>query len=195
MDWRKLVIGNDACGYPSEERELMKSRWLIVLLAIFMVIPTFAQISGIPEDTPALSNIGPLSVKQDCPGMANISFAVTNGTGTFSTTSTKFVDLPAMSVTFTIPGTVASCLKVDLSAVTYALSGELISMRVLLDGTEIRPGRVQWSGNDSGWAAAHAFSFYAFGVSPGVHTVKAQANSYSGSIVWVHWRSLGVQHK
>ena len=173
----------------------MKSRWLIVLLAVLIGVPTFAQLAGIPEVGPPVSNAGPLSVRQDCGGIPNLSFVVTSGTETFSTTSTRFVDLPGMSVTFTIPGSVASCLKVDLSAVTYALSGELISMRVLLDGTEIRPGRVQWSGNDSGWAAAHAFNFYAFGVPPGVHTVKAQANSYSGSIVWVHWRSMGVQHK
>jgi hypothetical protein len=161
-----------------------------------------AQVSGVPASTSAGgAAASSLSGARNCAATARISFAATNGAETIATSSTTFVDLPPLSVTFSIPGTSSSCLNVELSAVTFApgssdvASDEIIYMRVLLDGTtELLPGEPQWSADDE-WARAHAANFYASGVSPGVHTVMAQWRSAFGKTVFAHWRSMGVHHK
>jgi hypothetical protein len=178
----------------------------VFLLLSGSVLPAAAQSpavsSGIPEGTAAQRAIGPPAVAKNCAAMAKVSFAATNNQETISTTSTTFVDLPPLSVRFNLPGPSQSCLKVELAAVTFAaVSGELISMRVLLDGTtELLPGEPQWSGDDDEnangeWARAHAADFYIFGVPPGTHTVTAQWRTHFGNTAFSHWRSMGVHHK
>jgi len=174
----------------------VKTRWLIALLATCIGIPTFAQDTGAPEDTSAVNAVSPPSVTQNCAAMPKTSVAVTNNNELISTTSTAFLNLPPLAVAFTIPGTAATCLEVELEAVTFAPSGGLITMRVLLDGTtELLPNQPQWSGADTTFATAHSANFYAFGVPPGFHTVTAQWRSFTGSTVFAHWRSIGVHHK
>jgi hypothetical protein len=174
----------------------MKSRWLIALLAICIGIPTFAQVTGVPEDTSAVSAVGPKYATQNCVPMPKTSVAVTNDNEPISTASTTFVALTPLSVTFTIPGSVATCLEVELEAVTYSPSSGVVIMRVLLDGTtELLPNEPQWSGDDATWATAHSANFYAFGVPPGKHTLTAQWRSRTGSTAFAHWRSIAVHHK
>jgi hypothetical protein len=175
----------------------MKSGWLIALLAICIGIPTFAQVTGVPdEDTSAVSAVGPQFAVQNCAPMPKTSVAVTNNNEPIGTTSTAFVNLPPLSVSFTIPGFVATCLEVELEAVTYSPSGGVVVMRVLLDGTtELLPNEPQWSGDDVTWATAHSANFFAFGVPPGVHTLTAQWRSRTGSLAFAHWRSIAVHHK
>jgi hypothetical protein len=126
--------------------------------------------------------------------MPRLSFAVTNGAQSVSTTSDTFVNLPPLSVTFSIPGTVNSCLEVELAAVTFA-QFEPIVARILLDGTtELLPGEPLISGEDIG-PKAYSANFYAYGVAPGTHTVTAQWKTINGDTGFAHWRSIGVHHK
>ena len=169
---------------------------------VSMAAQSTAVSSGIPEGTAAHKAGGPPAVVKSCAAMPRMSFAATNDQETVSTASTTFVDLPPLAVRMNIPGSSKSCLKVELSAVTFsATNSELISMRVLLDGvTELLPGEPQWSGDDDEnadghWARAHAASFYMTGLSPGFHTVSVQWRSHSGNTVFAHWRSIGVHHK
>jgi hypothetical protein len=171
----------------------------VFLLFFGFVLPMAAQSgavsSGIPEGSTRKA-VGPPAVAKNCGGITKFSFAATNDQETISTTSTSFADLPPLSVKFNLSGSENSCLKVDLAADTYAANGELIFMRVLLDGTtELLPGEPQWSGDDGIYARAHAASFYAFGVRPGVHTVTAQWRGFLGDTVFAHWRSIGVHHR
>jgi hypothetical protein len=156
--------------------------------------------SGVPEGASASNPDAPQVTAVNCTPTPKVSFAVTNGTEVVSTTSTSFVDLPGMSVTFNVPGAAVTCLKVDLAAMTFAAAGaELLFMRVLVDGNEILPGPIQWSGDDDEnangrWARAHAASFYTT-VFPGVHNVRAQFRSFGGQSVFAHARSISVNHK
>jgi hypothetical protein len=158
----------------------MKSRWLIAVLAVCIGMPTLAQVA----------------VTRNCGPMPRLSFAVTNGAQSVSTTSDTFVNLPPLSVTFSIPGTVNSCLKVELAADTFSMFEPIVA-RILLDGTtELLPdepptGEVL----QIGFAKAHSINFYAYGVAPGTHTVTAQWKTINGDTGFAHWRSIGVHHK
>jgi hypothetical protein len=155
---------------------------------------------GVPEGLATARSIDPQSVVKNCGSIPKVSFAVTNGNESTSTTSTTHVDLAPLSVTFSIGGDSNTCLKVDLASMTYSAAGGPIFMRVLVDGVELAPGEVQMSGDDDEdgdgrWSRSHAASFYSKSVAPGSHTVKVQWRSYDGSSVTAHARSLGVHHK
>jgi hypothetical protein len=155
--------------------------------------------SGVPEEASASKVDAPLVSTVNCTPTPKVSWAATNGNETASTTSTSFVDLPGMSVSFNVPGTAVTCLKIDLAAMTYAPGGELMFMRVLVDGNEALPGEPQWSGDDDEngngkWARSHAANFY-ITVAPGFHNVRAQFRSLGGGSVFAHARSISVNHK
>ncbi len=165
------------------------------LLLAGSVLPMAAQSSGVP-DGGGQKTVGPPSVSRNCVyGTPKVSYVATNGDEGVSTTSTTFTDLTPLSVTFTLPGPTKTCLKVDVSAVSFAPNSELMQLRVLLDGSELLPGEVQFSGNDVLWAQSHSASFYQFGVTPGSHTVDVQWKSNGGNTIYAHWRSLSVLHK
>jgi hypothetical protein len=150
--------------------------------------------SGVPEGASA-SNLGPQATAVNCTPTPKVSWAASNGNETASTTSTAFVDVPGLSVTFNVPGTAVTCLKVDLTVMSFASANhELMFMQVLVDGNPILPGQVQWSGDDGIFARAHAANFYTT-VAPGVHNVRAQFRSNGGNTVFAHARSLSVNHK
>ena len=153
--------------------------------------------SGLPAGSSSAARPRPSRV-QNCNGgaLTKLSFAATNGQESATTTSTTFVDLAPLSITFNLPGTLGTCLKVDVTAETYAeTTNGLILMRVLLDGTtELFPGEVQFSGDDGSDARSHAMNFYTFDVRPGTHNVRVQWRSGFGGSVFAYNRSMGVLH-
>jgi hypothetical protein len=136
-----------------------------------------------------------------CKGITNFSFA-TGETLAQSTTSTTFVDIPDMTVPFTVGGTsLKNCIKVEFSAFTFAALDRLLYVRALLDGVKVAsPSEVQFSGDDDedadgNWARSHAFNFEFSNVAAGPHTLKIQFRSFDGGTVFVHRRSVFVHHK
>jgi hypothetical protein len=131
-----------------------------------------------------------------CPTVGT-HFVTADDTGK-STTSTTYVDVPNMSVTF-VQGR-AGCVLVNFSAWTFAPGDALLFVEALMDGVTVAaPGEVQLSGDDDedvdgSWARAHAFNFAIPAVSAGSHTIKIQFRSYDGKMVFIHRRSLMVQH-
>jgi hypothetical protein len=141
-----------------------------------------------------------------CKGITNFSFATVDAPPAISTTSAAFVDMPGMSVTFTIAGTARrNCVKVEFSAYTFAanapVAGQLLMVRALLDGATVgSPGEVQFSGDDDedadgSWARSHAFNFEFKDIAAGPHTIKIQWRSFFGGTVFAHSRSVFVHHK
>jgi hypothetical protein len=136
-----------------------------------------------------------------CKGITNFSFA-TGETLAQSTTSTAFVDIPDMTVAFTIGGSgQKNCVKVEFSAFTFAALNRLLYVRALLDGATVAsPSEVQFSGDDDedadgNWARSHAFNFEFKDIPAGPHTIKIQFRSFDGGTVFVHRRSVFVHHK
>ena len=139
-----------------------------------------------------------------CTQLTQVSFA-TGETLNLSTTSTSFVDIPDMTVAFTMGGSVNHCVKVGFSAMTFAAdtpsANQLVMVRALLDGATVgSPSEVQFSGDDDedadgSWARSHAFNFAFKGVTPGVHTITIQFRSFFGGSVFVHRRSMFVHHR
>ena len=133
-----------------------------------------------------------------CP-LPGSHFVAADNTG-LSTTSTTYVDVPDMSVTFTAGGTRSFCATATFSAWTFATGGALMYVQALMDGTVVAaPGEQQFSGDDDEnangeWARSHAFTFVFPSVAPGAHTIKIQYRSFDGKTVFVHRRSLVVFH-
>jgi len=135
-----------------------------------------------------------------CTLLTQVSFATGETLGQ-ATASTSFVNIPDMTVPFTMGGSVNHCVKVEFSAFTFAPLGELLMVRALLDGvTAGSPSEVQFSGNDDEdadgrWARSHAFNFEFKNMSPGPHTITIQFRSFFGGTVFVHRRSVFVHHR
>jgi len=158
-------------------------------------IPAWAQ-SGVP---PGQAGAAGPAVTGTCKA-TKISFATGETTG-LSTTSTAYVAMPDMSVTFKIGGTATVCVKVEFSAFVFAALDRLIFVRALMDGATVgSPSEVQFSGDDDEegdgkWARSHAFNFAFPTVAPGTHTIIIQWKSFDGGTVFVHKRSMFVHHK
>jgi hypothetical protein len=138
-------------------------------------------------------------VTGQCKKSSNIDFAVDDSTGN-STISTTFVDVPGMSVTFTL-GRGSNCVKIEYSAMVFAATNAaLMNVQAVITGGTCSPGDVQFSGDDDEdgngkWARSHAFNFVCTGLAQGVHTAKIQFRSFFGDSVTTHKRSMFVHHK
>lgn len=119
-------------------------------------------------------------------------WVVDDSTGT-STTSTVFVPVPSMSLTFNHGQ--AGTMIITYSAVGFAGAGELEWVEVQIDGVSVPPGAIQWDGDSGTWATARSFTFVAESVSAGNHTVEVMYRSNGGTAVFMHWRSLVVHLK
>jgi hypothetical protein len=192
-------------GRKLESQEANMNKLLIILLTVLLTfgIASFCYANPGEDGTPAMGE-GNASAQEITPqalvtGKCNtnkVNFAVTDN-APFSTTSTTFVDMPEMSVTFTIPvGTPRSCVRVEFSAYTYAPGTELMDIRTVLDGTTVgAPGEIQFEGSSATWATSRAFNFLFTDVKAGTHTIKMQWYSFFGGDVFVHKRSMFVHHK
>ena len=180
-------------------------KFLIILQTLLLTFGIAAFCYAIPgeDGTPAIGEGGAgvqeitpeALITGKCTPTTKVNFAVADDT--VSTTSTTLVDVPGMSVTFTIPaGTGRSCVRVEFSAWVFAQGSELMNIRALLDGTTVgAPGEVQFEGDSVNWATSRAFNFLFTGVRPGSHTITMQWLSYFGGTVFVHGRSMFVHHK
>ena len=175
---------------------------LVPGMLVLLAPRAWAEFSGVPaqaqsEEAPAPALTGTCIVKK-------VSFATSETLG-LSTTSTSFVNIPGMSVSFLMGGVNPSCVKVQFSAFTFAatepVANQLLMVRALLDGATVgSPSEVQFSGDDdedadSNWARSHAINFAFKNVTPGVHTITIQFRSFSGGSVFVHRPSMFVNHR
>jgi len=174
---------------------------LVPGMLVLLAPRAWAEFAGVPAEAqsvaPAPALTGTCIVKK-------VSFATSESIA-LGTTSTSFVNIPDMSVGFSMGGANPSCVKVEFSAFAFAantpVANQLLMVRALLDGvTAGSPSEVQLSGDDDedadgSWARAHGYNFAFNGVTPGVHTITIQFRSNSGGSVFVHRPSMFVNHR
>ena len=183
-----------------------RGRWLLASILAGAIVVVGASVvyaagGGTGNGLAPSAGVSPdaVSIKGGCKKISKIDFATGEDIG-HTTTSTTFVDVPGMSVDFTIGGQVRSCLKIEYSAVAFAPDDELMFVRALLDGAVAgSPSEVQLSGDDDEdvnghWARSHAFNFAFANVAPGAHTIEIQWRSEFGGTVATHRRSVFVHH-
>jgi hypothetical protein len=173
--------------------------------------PAVAQEGGIPEsiqtEAEAQAEVAPQAVVRRTCSTPRLSYASSDTTGV-STTSTTYVNVPDMSVSFTISGTASTCIVVSYTAEVYTgsdpnslIGNEVMFVRARLDGAVVGfPAEAQFEGDsdedgDGAWARAHAFNFVFPNVAPGAHTLRIQWRSIFGGTVVTHRRTAVVYHK
>ena len=110
-----------------------------------------------------------------------------------STTSTSWVNVPDMSISFTVNTT--TCLKIEFSAQVKTAANESLQVRALLDGvTDLYPAITTFAQNQTSWGS-HAFNFGFTTVVAGSHTLKIQWGSGGGGSVSMTSRSLFVHYQ
>jgi hypothetical protein len=128
---------------------------------------------------------------------------ITNDAVGSTTTSTTYVPVPDMTVTFKVGGSAKTCVLVDVSGYSFApeLTGsnqaELVS--VTLDSTFGSPAEVQFSGDDDedgdgAYSRQHAALFAFPLVMPGMHTVTMVFRSLNGGPVFLHRPAMKISH-
>jgi hypothetical protein len=184
-------------GGRNMSRSLTGLTILLVALVMLPLAPAFAQ-GGVAAGAAP----GPATLfTGSCKKAATIDFAAADDTG-YSTTSTSFVDVPGMSVTFNLGGVATSCVKVEYSATVFAATAGTARMFVqaVRDGVPCVPADVPFAGDDDTdgdgrWPNARAFNFVCTGVTPGIHTIKIQWRSQDGGSISTDKRSMFVHHK
>ena len=122
-----------------------------------------------------------------------VSF-VTNDTTSILTTSTTYVPVPGMSLSFSTTGT--SCVVANFSSYAFATGGALLFVTATLDSVGGSPTESQYEGDTKGvYATARSAQFVWAGVRPGLHTVTVYFKSFSGATVALHRPVLVVDHK
>lgn len=151
---------------------------------------------GVPPSAESDSIVPELTITSTC-NTKRSSFA-SNDTNT-TITSTAFVDIPGMLVSFSIPGALSTCLTVHYSGQTFAPGGAtgLMVVRAVLDDALIgHPGEVQMVGGNAGpYSNSHANQWVYTNVAPGFHQVKMQFRSFFGSSVSINKGTMTVHHK
>jgi hypothetical protein len=111
------------------------------------------------------------------------------------TTSTVFVDIPGASVSFLQHGTVAGCVVVNFTSMSWT-PGDLLFVRALLDGaTAGTPSETQFSGDDGVYARSYSMDFVFPVVPPGPHILQMQFRSNGGGDVFIHRGVTSVNHR
>jgi hypothetical protein len=143
---------------------------------------------GIPASIGQQKAAAPASVSS-CPTKKGLE-ADGPDTG-LSTTSTTYVDIPGMAVTYNSRG--AGCALVSFTAFSFATGTDLIFVHAVSNGAECLPGEYQFSGADTTWAVSHGTNFTCK-VAVGANTIKMQWRSNSGGSVFMHRRAMLVWH-
>jgi hypothetical protein len=102
------------------------------------------------------------------------------------------VNIPEATISFVQGGTSASCVIVRFSAGICAPGGGVYVRAFLDQTTAALPIDINYASNDACFQA-HAFEFIFPSVAPGVHTVRMQYRSLSGTIVYVARHNTVVQ--
>jgi hypothetical protein len=112
-------------------------------------------------------------------------------TTSVNTTSTTYVDVADMSVTFTAKS--SGCALVDFASFAFASGTELMFVHAVANNVECAPGEYQYAANDESFAFSHGANFECPVVS-GSNTVKIQFRSFDGQEVSMHRRAMLVWH-
>ncbi len=183
---------------------LTRARWLVIAAMVGgSFVGGTALAGGSPPGAPDALDSGPSGplanlVTGHC-AVGKVSFAASNIEG-YGLTSSSYVDVPDMAVTFSVPGTAQSCAIATFSAVTSTDADQLMMVRALMDrSTLATPSDVLLDGDsdedgDGLWARAHSFTFVFTRVAPGKHTIRMRWRSFSGGGVVLGRRTLVVQH-
>jgi hypothetical protein len=120
---------------------------------------------------------------------------VSEGIGVCTTTTT-FIDIPAMSKSFTVSGKVKA-------AVVVMFQGSIVqngtspvdagSIRLLVDGVVQQPDSVRVTSNHQG--GTNGFNFVTTVLRPGTHTARIQWETDQGGAMCIDSRSLVILHK
>jgi hypothetical protein len=108
-----------------------------------------------------------------------------------NTTSTTYVDVLDMSVTFSAKA--SGCSLVDFASFAFAPGTALMFVHAVANNVECAPGEYQYAAEDSSLAFAHGANFEC-PVIVGSNTVKIQFRSRDGQQVSMHRRTMLVWH-
>jgi hypothetical protein len=108
-----------------------------------------------------------------------------------NTTSTTYVDVLDMSVTFSVAK--AGCALVDFASFAFAPGTALMFVHAVSNNVECAPGEYQYSANDDTFAFSHGANFEC-AVAVGSNTIKIQFRSLDGQQVSMHRRAMIVWH-
>jgi hypothetical protein len=108
-----------------------------------------------------------------------------------NTTSTTYVDVLDMSVTFSAAA--SGCSLVDFASFAFAPGTALMFVHAIANNVECAPGEYQYAANDDSLAFSHAANFEC-PVVAGSNTVKIQFRSNNGASVSMHRRTMLVWH-
>jgi hypothetical protein len=108
-----------------------------------------------------------------------------------NTTSTTYVDVLDMSVTFNAKG--SGCSLVDFASYAFAPGTALMFVHAVSNNVECAPGEYQYAANDDTFAYSHGANFEC-AVVAGSNTVKIQFRSNDGQTVSMHRRTMLVWH-
>jgi len=110
--------------------------------------------------------------------------------------TSTYATVPNTSVNFTQGGSSASCVIVRYSGMASATEPRWIPLRIVLNGrTVAEPGDVQFEGHTQGISLVRSFDFVFPSVQPGKHNIRAEWRSFNTGIVFMHRRTIVVQHR
>jgi hypothetical protein len=149
--------------------------------------------NGVPAGSPSPATVGMApTIASNCKvGKADIVTLES----TQSTTSTSYVSVPGMSKSVKMS---KGCIIAVVSDWPFAAGGELLYIRVTVDGATGSPAEVQFSGDDDEnsdgkWARSHSAQFV-FVVPKGPHTVSLEWKSFFGGTVFLHTPVMVIYH-
>ena len=145
-----------------------------------------ASDTGVPAGASASSTAASIAVTKCKNGKGD---AVTNDAVALLTSSTTYVPIPGISFASKFKG----CVFATISGYPFASGGEIMFVRVLIDGTPMSPTEVQMASDTGTFASAHSVTFVG-NVANGDHTVTAEFRSFGGGTVSFNRPSLVVQH-
>lgn len=107
--------------------------------------------------------------------------AAVSGADAINTTSTSFVDVPALDTTVTVPTGKVADFVIQFSGVVN--SPDYMYTRARVDNSNAQPGDTQIFSKPTSstvGASAHAFNYYLFGVAAGTHRIRIQWKGNGG---------------
>jgi hypothetical protein len=169
---------------------------LVVALALVAMLTVTSAVYGASKFFVKGGAVTTAGAKKAAPGTThncNVKKgSEADGTNTgVSTTSTTYVDVQDMSVTFNVKA--SGCALVSFAAFAFAPGSGLEFVQAVSNNVACNPGEMQFTGNDETFAVSHAANFEC-AVALGSNTVKIQFRSFDGASVFIHRRAMFVWH-
>jgi hypothetical protein len=169
---------------------------VVVALALVAMLTVTSAVYGAAKFFVKGGAVTTAGAKKSAPGTTHncnvkkASEADGSSTGV-STTSTTYVDVQDMSVTFGLRA--GGCALVSFAAYAFAPGSGLEFVQAVANSVACNPGEIQFTGNDESFALSHAANFEC-AVTAGSNTVKIQFRSFDGASVFIHRRAMFVWH-